>query len=212
MGPINHPILCFKSHLTNHARHLVDHLSTSSRPRPPGRDCHALAIRTTPSRRRHDLHRCTAVCFLRPLPSRRHHVGIGSSHPPRPQLGATKLHHLRSGPWRHCVGYMYPHGNMGCALFHGARVYARNRQRSLWQRRHCLQRRHGTTTPVTHLVASSHSDQSNVRRQVFGVVQMLVSAAAISFGFGKALELLTEAQIEKASKVGSQSPDGANQN
>lgn len=32
---------------------------------------------------------------------------------------------------------------------------------------------------------------------------MIVASAAVSFGFGKALELLTEAQIAKASKVGS---------
>lgn len=30
---------------------------------------------------------------------------------------------------------------------------------------------------------------------------MIVSSAAVSFGFGKALDLLTEAQIDQASKV-----------
>ncbi|KAF2164019.1 hypothetical protein M409DRAFT_57116 [Zasmidium cellare ATCC 36951] len=36
---------------------------------------------------------------------------------------------------------------------------------------------------------------------IFGVIQMIVSSAAVSFGFGKALELLTEAQIDQASKA-----------
>ncbi|CAK4030819.1 hypothetical protein AC578_4288 [Lecanosticta acicola] len=36
---------------------------------------------------------------------------------------------------------------------------------------------------------------------VFGVVQAIVSAAAVSFGFGKYLELLTPSQIDRASKA-----------
>ncbi|USW54166.1 hypothetical protein Slin15195_G074850 [Septoria linicola] len=36
---------------------------------------------------------------------------------------------------------------------------------------------------------------------IFGVLQMVVSSAAISFGFGKALVLLSESQIVKASKA-----------
>ncbi|EME79184.1 uncharacterized protein MYCFIDRAFT_22024, partial [Pseudocercospora fijiensis CIRAD86] len=36
---------------------------------------------------------------------------------------------------------------------------------------------------------------------IFGVIQMIVASAAVSFGFGKALELLTDAQVAKASKA-----------
>ncbi|KAF7195150.1 hypothetical protein HII31_03356 [Pseudocercospora fuligena] len=36
---------------------------------------------------------------------------------------------------------------------------------------------------------------------IFGVIQMIVASSAVSFGFGKALELLSESQITKASKA-----------